>query len=262
MSEFCRLAAPSWVFPGTILENCRFLEGKVDEAALLFFDAESSLAYTRQDLPSELASLALSYHVHLPSALPWGRGGEAVAALCLALMDKVAHLGATRCVLHPPTAQGLPASEMLLEAFAGKWEAAGRSLADICVENTHENDLVALIEQGFFAESGFGICFDLGHMLAYGQHKLVKLVRHARGKSVFGGSTVRMVHYNAPGGSSHLPLTALDAAGLDLGEALCEVLAPEGIIVAEFFSWDYVAASMPIIRRWMAKRACGAACGG
>ena len=31
-----QISAPSWVIPGTIAENCRFLAGKVDEVALLF----------------------------------------------------------------------------------------------------------------------------------------------------------------------------------------------------------------------------------
>lgn len=282
MSEFCRIAAPSWVFPGSILDNCRFLEGKVDEVALLFFDAESSLAYTRQDLPSSLASLALSYHVHLPSVLPWEKGGDAVAALCLRLMEKVAHLGVGRCVLHPPPARGERPAEELLEGFAGEWEKAGRSLGDICVENTRENDLAALIRRRFFTGTGFGLCLDLGHILAYGQQELAALVAGLPGlpglpgascssgaysTSGFGAPVVRMVHCNAPGEgegakSAHLPLTALDGAGLALGEALCALLPPEGILVAELFSWAAIAASMPRIRQWMAERARGAACGG
>lgn len=35
MSGF-KLAAPSWVIPGTVADNCHFLSGKVDEVALLF----------------------------------------------------------------------------------------------------------------------------------------------------------------------------------------------------------------------------------
>lgn len=269
MSKTGRIAAPSWVFPGSVLENCRFLEGKVDEAALLFFDAESSLAYTRQDLPPELSSLSLSYHVHLPSSLPWDKGGGAVAALCLTLMEKVEHIAASRCVLHPPAADSAGAGANLLEAFAREWEKAGRSLPDICVENTRENDLAALITRGFFDDTGVGVCFDLGHMIAYEQHELVRLVSSSRASSVFGGSTVRMIHYTAPGRggesgekSAHLPLTTLDGAGMALGETLCALLSPEGIVVAEFFSWDYVVASLPIIRRWLAKRARNTARGG
>lgn len=234
----------------------------MDEAALLFFDAESSLAYTRQDLPPELSSLSLSYHVHLPSSLPWNKGGESVAALCLALMGKVEHIAASRCVLHPPAAGNANAGADLLAAFAREWEKAGRSPADICVENTRENDLAALITQGFFDGTGLGVCFDLGHMIAYEQRELIRLVSSSRADSVFGGSMVRMLHCTAPGlggesgeKSAHLPLTALDGAGMALGETLCTLLSPEGIVVAEFFSWDNVVASLPIMRRWLAKHA-------
>lgn len=263
-----RLAAPSWVIPGTVQENCRFLEGKVEEAALLFFDADASLAYTRRDLPLELAALALSYHVHLPLLLPWEAGGGAVAGICLSLMEKVDFLGAFRCVLHPPAEVAPSAGALLLEEFAAAWEKAGRSPADVCVENTRENSLAALLGTGLFGEGGLGVCLDLGHILAYGQDALAEAVMRRGCGPLSGGDVVRMLHYSAPGRAgaggkgAHLPLTELDAAGSALGESMCAVLAPGGIVVAEFFSWGYVVRSLPVIRQWLAARAHGGAFGG
>ncbi|GFM37750.1 cobamide remodeling phosphodiesterase CbiR [Desulfovibrio psychrotolerans] len=95
------IAAPSWVVPDTLAANCRFLAGRVDEVGLLFFETKACLAYTRQDLPPDLAGLPLAWHVHLPLDLPW-HDPEETARVCLALMDKVAFLGARRAVLHPP----------------------------------------------------------------------------------------------------------------------------------------------------------------
>ena len=259
MGKGFRLAAPSWVVPGTVWENCLFLEGKVDEVAILMLEAEASLAYGRQDLPPDLADLALSFHVHLPADLPWHDGGKA-ASICLALMDKVDFLGAREAVLHPPGcgrtgggAAELAACKTALDAFARKWMKAGRALGDILLENTGGNDLSSLAD--LFTGDGFGLCPDLGHILAYGQQSfsamLDGLPEEAR---------PRMLHCSAPGTglpggapkSAHCPLDTLDAAGRAAGEALCSRLAPGGIIVAECFNWTFIARSLPVIDAWVA----------
>lgn len=249
-----RLAAPSWVIPGTVRDNCLFLEHRVDEAALLFLETESCLAYDGKDLPRMLAGLDLAYHAHLPADLPWRRGGEAVAGICLALMDKVAFLGARRAVLHPParSGQGAEACIGALVAFAGVWERAGRRLEDVFLENVRENDLSGL--DHLFAPGGFGLCPDLGHVLAYGQYGVAALAA-----SLPEGARPRMLHCSAPGTgmpggfpkSAHCPLDMLDDAGVALGSSLCAALAADAVIVAELFDWVYVERSLPVIARWL-----------
>ena len=103
------LAAPSWLVPGTVADNCRFLAGRVDEVGLLFFETDACLAYSTKELPENLAELPLSWHVHLPVDLPW-QEPETCADICLQLLRKVAFLRPNRAVLHPPVhadAQGL-----------------------------------------------------------------------------------------------------------------------------------------------------------
>ena len=121
-----RLAAPSFVLPGTVAENARFLSGRVDEMALCFFEAEACLKYDENDLPpgpaEPSASGALRCHVHLPVDLPWppGHGTAAAADLALAVCAKAAHLHPGLAVLHPP--EGSPAHKRrLLRAFAARW---------------------------------------------------------------------------------------------------------------------------------------------
>lgn len=250
----CRVAAPSWVFPGTILDNCRFLEDKVDEVCLLFMETSSCLAYTRQELPLALADLALGWHAHLPMDLPWAKGGEAVAGICSALMDKAAFLGASSAVLHPPAADRGGKDARLLTAFARAWEKAGRSCGDVLLENVRDNDLTGL--GPCLAANGFGVCLDLGHMLAYGQKSLAAMVRQEEAP-VWNGAP-RMAHCNAPGSglageaslSAHLPLDTLEPAGIALGEAVCRAVADGGVLVAELFEWRYVERSLPLINQW------------
>ena len=82
-----RLAAPSFVLPGTVAANARFLAHKVDEVALCFFEARACLAYGPEDLPPDLADLPLRWHVHLPVDQPWPAraAGAHPAAACVAL---------------------------------------------------------------------------------------------------------------------------------------------------------------------------------
>lgn len=246
-----RLAAPSWVFPGTIVDNCVFLEGKVDEVALLFFETQSSLGYSRQELPLALASLALTYHVHLPLDLPWEKGGGFVAETCLRLMEKVDLLGVTQCVLHPPAAMLGDSGVKAMDAFAGVWALNGRAVSDVLVENTRENSLECVWRH--FADAGFGFCIDLGHMLAYDQQAAADIISEFR---------VGMLHINAPGRacggkngkSAHLPVDALSADANALGRRLCAGLTDNGVIVAEFFEWSYVERSIAVIEQWCGPR--------
>lgn len=253
-----KLAAPSWVFPGTIWENCVFLEDKVDEIALLLMETTSCLDYGRHDLPPELADLDVSWHAHLPLDLPWNAGGEAVAGVCLTLMDMIEFLGADRAVLHPPRAEEEAAG--LLDSFAAAWRKAGRSCRELLLENIRENDLSGL--GPCIAENAFGVCLDLGHMLAYGQSELIAMVRGERLPVWPKDAPPRMGHLNAPGSGlpgeagagAHLPLGTLNDAGLALGAGLCSILAGDAVIVAEFFDWRYVEESLPILARWGATR--------
>lgn len=241
-----RLAAPSWVIPGTVWDNCVFLRDRVDAVELLFLETESSLAYGRQDLPLELAGLGLEYHAHLPLDLSWASGGGAVADVCLELMDKIAFLGAAQCVLHPPAE---PGAATALEAFARRWRLGGRRTEDVLLENTRENDLLGLRQ--CIAAAGLGLCLDLGHMLACEQFGLAGLLPER--------ARPRVIHLNAPGSglpgeagkNAHLPLTALDDRGGELGGRLCASLGPGGLIVAEFFDWSYVEQSLPVIKLWL-----------
>ncbi len=252
------LAAPSWVFPGTIRDNCFFLEKKVKEVGLLFLETASCLAYGRHDLPPELSELDLSFHVHLPSDLPWQRGGGAVAAICLELMDKVAFLRAARAVLHPPPAgmHGDGGGEALA-AFGAAWVAAGRRLEDVLLENTRENDLTGLQRLILPGGGRFGLCPDLGHIIAYGQRNLLAVLA---GLPV--AARPRMAHVSAPGSGlagghprgAHRPLDALDADGLALGAELLSLLAEDAVIVVEIFDWGYIERSLPILERWGRER--------
>ena len=280
------LAAPSWVMPGTVAENCDFLATFVDEISLLFMESAACLAYGRQDLPDSLADLPLSYHLHLPLDLTMDEPTRA-AGICAELLDKTAHLpvgahwrggkadkgnspaqpgeargqngpatadapclrtgGAMRAVLHPPRHDPADAglAGRLLAAFAEAWLALGRDPAHLLLENVRGNDLTGLT--GPVREYGFGLCLDMGHILAYGQEKLLRRPALLR--------RVDMLHVNAPGkgrrASEHLPLTSLDASGQKRAARICQSVPPRAVIMMELFSWRHIEESLPLIQSWL-----------
>ncbi|WP_432735379.1 cobamide remodeling phosphodiesterase CbiR [Maridesulfovibrio sp. FT414] len=216
------VAGPSWVIPGTVEENCRYLAGKVDEVALLFFEAGSCLNYTVTDLPAALSEIGLCYHIHHPLDLPWSDGRAAADVVCT-LAEKAATLAPRRHVIHPP--ESGPAAVELIHGFADRLKSAGFDTADFLFENIRENDLTGLL--GAIRECGFKICLDLGHILAYGQQAILS-------EDLSG--LVKMLHLNAPGKDGmHESLERLDARGVDVLGRLLELLDKEGCITVEVF---------------------------
>ncbi|MDR2489320.1 MAG: hypothetical protein LBD42_07500 [Desulfovibrio sp.] len=281
------LAAPSWVMPGTIVENCVFLATMVDEVGLLFMESASCLAYDKQELPDFLADLSLSYHVHLPVDLPMHEPARA-AGICAALLDAAAHLptgnfrreevwrenltgapyrktggsadecvgggarssqggGMMRAVIHPPRHDSADASSAArsMAAFAEAWLLLGKHPSQLLLENVRGNDLTCLA--GLVREYDFGLCLDMGHVLAYGQDTL--LCRHDLLRRV------DMLHVNAPASGcragAHLPLDSLDAAGRRQAERICKSIPRHTVIMMELFSWQYIEESLPLIRAWL-----------
>ena len=219
-----QLAAPSWVIPGTVAENCRFLSGKVDEVALLFFETKSCLGYTYNDLPQELSDCRLAYHIHHPLDLPWSEGGERVADIVLALAGKAAHLKPKAHVIHPPLAG--PQAAGLIRDFAEAISRSGATAEEFLFENIKDNSLLGLTET--IAECGMKICLDLGHILAYAQHDILH--------DPYLDGRVRMLHLNAPGPKGkHLGLDKLHAEGLEIMGYLLEMLSEGGVVTVEVF---------------------------
>lgn len=243
-----RSAAPSWVMVGTVYENCVFLEGKVDEVALLFFETQSCLEYGEEDLPSQLSTLNLSYHVHLPLDLPW-ENADVTAQIILQLMEKVHFLGVRKAVLHPPVTQGenafsVEAAQEKLTAVARVWKSHGFDCNDLLIENIEGADLVDLVP--VITDSGLGVCIDIGHIIAYGHTALLDRT------DIF--TRLRMIHINAPadittqkGRSKHVSLENLDASGKRMARKVLQACGKDCTLVYELFNWKHIESTIPIV---------------
>jgi hypothetical protein len=223
------VAAPSFVWPGTVAHNCRLLAGVFPEVALLFLEARACLDYGEGDLPGWLGGLGLSYHLHLPLDLPWAAGAAEAFRVAAALADKAAFLRPACFVLHPP------AEPRELAAFAALWRRRGLAPGALAIENTASAPLDG--HWPLIRDQGLGVCLDLGHVLAYGQEASLALPGLA--------GALRLVHLCAPfaagaapraaGGHGHFSLAGLDGPGRALARRVLE-LAPAGAtVVLEIF---------------------------
>lgn len=255
------IAAPSWVTAGTIADNATFILAHntadtenhltVTEIGLCFFETASCLAYSDDDLPQNLASLPFTWHVHLPSDLPWYQGGAFVARIALKLMDKVAFLGAKKAVLHPPIGYN---NTTLLRDFMTIWQAAGRAPHDIHIENIHGHDLVDLWD--VIVELGCKICLDTGHLISYRQDVLRDLLFGRVGRlqqCLNPWQHIGMLHLCAttPSGR-HAPLTAFSQEEQDLVAAICRAVPHDCTFMLELFKWEHIVASRPLLSDWLA----------
>lgn len=238
-----RTAAPSFVMPGTVGENCRFLAGKADEVGIVFFQTRASLDYGPDDLPPDMAGLGLDYHVHLPLDLPWDKGPDEVARLVRLLARKVEFLGPRNYVLHPPGgAQG----PEFLQRFVNRSARFGLGPDKLVLENVEECGLVEIWP--LIMESGCKVCLDLGHMLAYSQTEILALPGL--------WERVEMFHIYSPGkpgpkpGHVHASLAGLDREGRALLREMAFKAAPGGTIMFEIFDWPGVSESIELFRTW------------
>lgn len=241
-----RWAAPSWVVPGSVSQNCSFLQGKAPEVALCLFETSACLAYGPEDLPE--APRDLAFHAHLPLDLPWEKDlapgmnakdtGKRTAQICLELYAQVAHLAPWCVVLHPP--KDMAAAPAMLEAFFGVWREG--CACPVLLENTRYCNTAhipgACLDPASLGADG--LCLDLGHLLRYHQKDLLKPCLLAQ---------AAMVHWNlADSAGRHLPLTAMSKEEEGLLGHVMEHVPASAVHVLEIFDWQGVEASLAIVQ--------------
>jgi hypothetical protein len=232
------LAAPSCLLPGTVAENCRYLQDRVREVGLTLFETESCLGYTSRDLPPDLGRLGLFYHVHLPLDLAWEQGAAFVFERVKHLLEKVAYLEPDKFVLHPP------ASARDLEKFARLWIEAGLESRRLLMENIRGHDLLSVWP--VIEEYDLGVCLDVGHILAYSQEGLLDVF------SLW--ERVGLVHvYGTEINGKHLGLDSLDEHGIQILRAILDNIPKRTVLLLELFDREKFDYSRDILSKLMKK---------
>ena len=237
--KFFQLAAPSYVIPGTVGENCLVLKDKVREVGLTLFESAACLNYTDKDIPRELAGLNLGFHVHLPLDYDWTAGAEEVFSLTTRLLQKVQFLGPDKFVLHPP------GEIQQLAIFAELWQKSALSVynqQDLLVENIDENDLTGCWD--VVCAKNLGVCLDLGHILAYNQWSLLDLPTL--------WERVRLLHvYGLEKDKKHYGLEELNEEGKELLRCILDRVRGGTTLVLEVFSLAEFVSSKRMLSDWL-----------
>ncbi|MDR2795547.1 MAG: AP endonuclease [Spirochaetaceae bacterium] len=210
------LATPSWVMPGTYLENLRFLRDKnsIDAVELLFFLYDDGI---RTEFLRELPGIRdfakrFVFTAHLPGSLK-----EEHEELVGTLSPLVKHF-----IVHP--AADAEAEARFLETWMARY---GRQR--FLLENTSPGLLEALLA---CFDGDAPLCMDTAHLLMEGRSPAEFARRY--------GGQIREVHLNGTGeggGDSHKAPRAEDGWFLELTPFLRQF---SGIVNLELFSWDEV----------------------
>jgi hypothetical protein len=221
------IIVPSWVIPGTYLENLRFLEDKdrVSGVELLFFLYDEEI---KTMLDNEWEGILrhrerFVFTAHLPDPLLPGQADLSPRELVERLAPFTRHF-----ILHPGPAE--TAGE--LAALVNGW-AAEFSRCRFLAENTAPGLLDALLP---YLDDRVGICMDTGHLLLEGIEPAVWFARRRdriaeihlhgvdRDKAAIDGRL-----------QDHRPIAA-DAAWFKRLRPLLEEF--RGVINMEVFSWE------------------------
>jgi hypothetical protein len=211
------LATPSWVIPGTYVENLRFLNGKsaIGGVELLFFLYDEDI---RRDFLRELPEIRdfagrFVFTAHLPDSLK-AEHEELVETLS----PLVKHF-----IVHPAAEAEAPALARLLET----WEAR-YGKRRFLLENTGAGKFEAVLPHFDYDAP---VCMDTAHLLMENKRPAIFAGRfesrlpeiHLNGVEAGGGKT-----------SDHKPLKRDDEWLRELAPIL---LRFRGVVNIELFSW-------------------------
>jgi hypothetical protein len=224
-----RLSVPSYVLPGTYVENLRFLDERTAQrdVELLFFiyddDARALLKAERRDIESY--SPRFGFTVHMP---------DAVEASHEEILEATAGY-ASSFVIHPPRVDDrLSDFVYLMDEWRGRY-GPDRFFLENTVLTRFDTANRAL------ADSEYGpprLCADIGHLRVEGVEPSAWVAERA-------GRISELHVHGYDGERDHIPFAA--------GERWLSDLSPfarsfSGVIEMELFAWAELDAAAAILR--------------
>ena len=230
-----KISVPSYVIPGTYLENVEFLVGtpEIDAIELLFFfyDDDTRELFRRERSRLEAHLDRFQYSVHLP---------DTVRPEHSEIIDETRGLAA-HYIVHPPRAPEAPPLRTFLPGWIDRY-------GDVfLIENTRTERF----ERCIAGLPEMGICCDTGHLLLEDRSPHEFLTRY--------GDRVRQVHLHGlrtpakdepaaderSGVRDHHPVSA-DAPWLR--EIVPFLRSFAGFVELEVFSYEHVLTSLSQLR--------------
>ncbi|MDR2535561.1 MAG: AP endonuclease [Treponema sp.] len=222
---------PSWVIPGTYLENLRFLEDKsfIQGVEFLFFiyDDNVQSLLDREWAEIQRYRRRFTFTVHLPDVL-----SKTHENLIVQLLPLIRHY-----ILHP----GPPENREAQARLMGSWfERFG--IHRFLVENTVPGGLEALLP---YMPPETPLCMDTGHLLLEGKNPAHFFKRYR--------NRIQEIHLHdidreKAAADSRLPdHRSLCKNAFWFQELALELVNFSGIINLEVFSWEEVCTSIAVM---------------
>jgi sugar phosphate isomerase/epimerase len=173
-----RLGAPSYVIPGDILANVKYLSGKVDDIEIVLFESDEIAALPDCKSVMELRSIArhddLTFTIHLPLDIRLGcpekRERQKSIGICLRIIERMLPLSPFGFVLHcereakkPSATADIAGWRKIIDESIDELMASGLSSKMLCVETL---DFPFEFIEPVIKERKLGICLDIGHILS------------------------------------------------------------------------------------------------
>ena len=239
-----RLGATSYVVPGDLAANARYLGGLVDDMEVVLFDAPGGPS----NLPSaaqigELAAIArgegLTYTVHLPSDLPAQLAGEPMHPLLLKAQRLIGDMQALSPFAYVFHLDGKAVRDPSTPSvFLHRWQDGARRTLDLLSEWAGDPSLLALenvegYDLGFYDDvvGSRARCIDVGHLWVDGHEATAYL--HTR------LTNARVIHLHGLAGKDHLSLAHTPAAQLDPVLSTLAAHRFNGVVTLEVFEADF-----------------------
>lgn len=226
------VTVPSWVVPGTYLDNLRFLADKedIDGVELLFFiwDEETRLLYEREATEIRSYTERFSFSVHLPD-----RPTVEHEPLIAATADI-----ARGWIVHPPRVEEAESFAALLRSWRDRYGDR------FYLENTRIDRLRTL--RTFLPN--WPLCMDTGHLLLAGDSPAEYAREHA--------DAIKEIHLHGLGivdAAAAVDNRLPDHRPFASDEPWYRSLVPflrrfDGIVNIEVFSWREVEILLSILR--------------
>jgi sugar phosphate isomerase/epimerase len=245
-----RLGTTSYVIPGDLVENARWLAPRVDDMELVLFELDDVSNFPDPETVDTLKAIAdeasFSYTVHFPGDIYLGAADESERTRsiqkCLSVYEMMQPLDPFAYVLHfHGDRRGEMPSEDIrrwrkhLDASIGQILDAGLPGHMICVETL---DYPFGLVEDIVRDHGLSVCLDAGHLLMYGYPVDEYFARYF--------DRCRVVHlHGMQNGEDHHDISAIDAHHLALlFEWLRGVKADQCVVTLEMFDREELEMSL------------------
>jgi sugar phosphate isomerase/epimerase len=245
-----RIGTTSYIAEAGILENLKFLAGRVSEVQLVLFEtpALSNIPTEAEvaDFKAVAGDAGLAFTVHLPGDIELGSRDRALREASVERLKRIVGLTSPLSpicwVLHIPLPQeGDNAEDCLvrLENDMGAVIGEFGSPRDLAIENIHRG---FVLEQRLIEAFDTSACIDVGHLLVFGEDVWGHLDRWL--------PRCRNVHiHGVRGGRDHESLACLP--GNFVRELFCRLALESGLetVTMEVFGRDDFESSVEALAR-------------